>query len=112
MGGGYGDGFGDAKNSPIFVDTDGDGYGDRTDSDPLDSYLWQDWDRDGKNDPIIELPDLPDLDNSGSIGSGSVRDTVMSFDSSSETITLPSDFFDLSGPSEGSDTEAIPEMDE
>jgi hypothetical protein len=37
---------------------------------------------------------------------------MMSSGSSSETKTLPSDVFDLSDPCEGSDTEAIPGMDD
>jgi hypothetical protein len=112
MGGGFGYGFGDAPSHPSYVDTDGDGYGDRIDSDPLDSYLWQDWDRDGKNDPMYELPTLADSRSTGSIGSGSVRDTWLSSGSSSEKKTLPPGLLDFSDTPVSSETEANSGLDD
>lgn len=112
MGGGFGYGFGDVPSHPSYVDTDGDGYGDRIDSDPLDSYLWQDWDRDGKNDPMYELPTLADSRSSGSIGSGSVRATWLSSGSSSEKKTLPPGLLDFSDTPVSSETEANSGLDD
>ncbi len=112
LGGGFGYGFGDAPSHPSYVDTDGDGYGDRIDSDPLDSYLWQDWDRDGKNDPMFELPTLADSRSTGSLGSGSVRGTVLSSGSSSEMKTIPRSLLDFSETPVNSETEANSGMDD
>lgn len=112
MGGGFGYGFGDAPSHPSYVDTDGDGYGDRIDSDPLDPYLWQDWDRDGKNDPMFELPTLADSRSTGSIGSGSVRNTMMSSGSSSEMKTIPRSLLDFSDTPVNSETKANSGVDD
>jgi hypothetical protein len=54
------------------LDTDGDGYQDFIDTDPLDPNLWKDHDRDGENDTILELPEITSTAVSPVIHSGGI----------------------------------------
>ncbi len=63
------------------LDTDGDSYQDFIDTDPLDPNLWKDHDRDGENDSVLELPEIPSTAESPVIHSGEIISNILVYSS-------------------------------